>query len=645
MGKMTFLKPFKRVAQKILAATTLAAFMLGAGSFTALAGDGTPIFNNLPDDYPTLQVAKTGGTWGTSVSASPGETISLLVWDHNSVPDTIARNVQIKVNLPTVFANTHTPTASVSADNAATVTGSSTVNVGTSSKLQYVPGSAKFLRNVGGTMTIVSWPASVTNPDEVVTSGINVGDQKGCWADAQAVLLQVKIVGGTSAINTNKKVELVGGAGGFADSAKVSPNDEVAFRIFVENTGTAKGTNVRVIDTLDSRLTYSPGSSYMVEKIAGSDVKTIIPDSSIKFEGQKITYAFKDMEPKPDAAIYLYFKARVAGPDSFPVGDTILKNKATVTFDLVSKDTNEVAITVTKFPAPVITFSLRKEVTNRTLGDSKWYDEELASAAPGDTISYRLIAQDTGDTPATNVTLKDILPDGVSFLGNVKLFNKDYPTGTTIAGDAIVKAGYLFSSIINGSDNIQTIIFDAKITTDCLGTKTMINKAQIIYLGIVQAEDTAKVIISCVKGLIITKDALDASDMTYKNDIGIVKEGQIITYRVLVQNNGTVPLINVLTKDVLPSQVSYVNNSLAIDGEFMSDAVEVAYFSSGGTFLTNLLPGIGKTITFQVKVNECPPLGDIPLINTAFAKADGVTEISDTAKATVRVIKPGLPLI
>lgn len=644
MEKMNFLKPFRQAAQKILAATTLAAFMLGAGSFSALAGDGAPIFNNLPDDYPTLQVAKAGGTWGTSVSAAPGETISLLVWDHNTVPDSIARNVRIKVNLPSAFANTHTPTASVSADNAATVTGSSTVNVGTSSKLQYVPGSAKFLRNVGGTMTIVSWPASVTNPDEVVTSGVNVGDQKGCWADAQAVILQVKIVGGTSAINTNKKVELVGGAGGFADSAKASPNDEVAFRIFVENTGTAKGTHVRVIDTLDSRLTYSPGSSYMVEKIAGVDVKTIILDSSILFEGKKITYAFKDMDPRPDAAIYLYFKARVAGPDSFPVGDTILKNKATVTFDLVSKDTNEVTITVIKSPTAIINFSLRKEVTNRTLGDSMWYDVRLASAAPGDTISYRLIAQNTGDTPATDVTLKDILPDGIIFLGNVKLFNKDFPSGTSIAGDAIVTSGYLFSAIINGSDNIQTIIFDAKITTDCLGSKTMLNKAQIIYKGVVRAEDTAEVVISCVRGLLVTKDALDPLDLTYKNDIGIVKEGQIISYRVLVQNNGTVPLINVLTKDVLPTQVSYVNNTLAIDGEFMSDEVELAYFS-GGIFLTNLSAGVGKTITFQVKVNECPPLGDIPLINTAFARADGVTEISDTAKATVRVLKPGLPII
>lgn len=632
---------FKRKATSLAVAAT-AAIVLGA--FTASA-TATPVFNSNTNDYPTLQVAKSGATaWGASSTVSPGDTVNLFVWDHNSVPDTTANNTSIKVTLPSAQAATQTISASVYASNAATVTGTATLTSSIAAnqfKVSYVAGSAKFLRNVNGQMTQVAWPTGVDG-EKVVTTGVNLGDQQGCWQFAQGVLLQVKIEGTSAAINTNKKVALAGGTGGFVDTNIARPGDAINYRIFVENTGSSIGVTPKIVDTLDAHLSYVPNTSYLIVKRNNTDFKSDIPDSFIKFEGQKITWALSDMNPAPDAAVYLYFQTKAGATSTFAVGDTQVKNTATVTFAGLTANTNTTVTTITRSPEPVVSFTLRKEVTNLTLGDSRWYDQQLGSAAPGDLVAYRLVVSNTGNVPATNVTLKDILPSGLQFMGGVKLYNADhlYPNGVDIPSDSIVKNGYTFPTLANGNINTQTIVFNAKITTDCNGNVTLTNNAQVLYLDTVQAHDDASLIISCTKGLIITKDILDPVDHTYKNVIGTVHEGDTLTYRINVQNNGNVPVTTPIVRDVLPPQVAYLPSSLTIDGEFMKNTDLQSAFVNQGMILTDLNPGMGKVITFQVKIVDCPPFGNMALVNTAFAKATQVNEISDTATATLEVRKP-----
>lgn len=636
------LSKFKFDLKRTLGMSAIA-LLFGGGMFAGAAG--VPAFNNTADDYNTVMVAKSGQPYAASASATPGEVLSVLIWDHNSVPDSVATNVKIKATIPTNLATSHQVTGTVSADNASTVTGTAAINVGSETRLSYVPGSAQLLKNVVGEdkisrMSAVNWPTNIT-PDNVVTTGINLGSQAGCWQYAQAVVIQVKVEGVAPAINTNKRVERAGGDSVFGVAAIAQPGDYVNFKIFLQNTGTGTGVAPRIVDTLDSRLTYVPNSSYMLIKQNNTDYRVDLLDTKIKFEGQKITWAFQDMAPRPDAALYLIFQARVADKTQFPIGTTVINNIASAGFANATANTNNVTITINRSAEPVVNFSLRKEVTNLSLGDSKWYDEQLASAGAGDTIAYRLMMQNTGNTTAANVTLKDILPAGVTFDGHVVLYNKDNINGKVISTDEIVKTGYLFPTVEAGSANMQTIIFQAKLTNDCSGQQTLINKSQVLYNGAVAAQDTATVVFSCVRGLIITKDIQDPTDQLFKDSISVVRESQVLTYRINVQNNGNTVVNNPILRDVLPNQVTYVNNSLSIDGEFMTSDIQQAFLNQG-MVLTNLTPGMGKVIKFQVRVNDCPPLGDIPLVNTAYVKADGIAEISDKASTVVRVFKPVL---
>lgn len=651
--RMKFTK-FTRWASKLLPAAVLGAFIIGGAAMSANAG--SPAFNNLRDergnllDYPTLQVAKNipDAAWGTSTNASVPERVNMLVWVHQYVVGEVAHNTRAKVVLPSTAGSNHIATGSVWADNAAQISSQVAINVGQNSRVSYVAGSAKLMKNVGGQMTVVNWAPGTNGDDIVSANGVNLGDLEGCWQYAQAVFLQVDIEGGTPAINTNKKVAISGGL--FTDNVEAQPGDAAEYRILFENTGNGTGHDPKIVDVLDKNHKYIANSSFARIKFENNDYDQPIPDSAIRIENQadgtqKLTYSFVDMPAQPDKGFYLHFRVRLAGQAEFPVGTTVIKNTATASFTEVSKQTNETTITVVRQEEPVVSFSLVKEVANVTIGDNTWKDELSGSAGPGDTVAFRLGMTNTGNTAAQNVTLKDILPAGMTFVeGTGRLYNKNTSSeGIAVPGNALVNNGYVFNNVQPGTANAQIFVFHAKLTDVCSGLQTLVNKGQVIWEGQVRAEDSARVIYTCNRGLIMQKDVQVPGSSEWKDNGGIVTEGVVLRYRITVTNNGNVTINNPIVRDALPSNVTYIRNSLRVDGEVMSADVQNDFFKANNTRpLTNFTPGMTKVITFEVKVNDCPDLGDTHLINTAFIKADGFAEKSDTATVTVRVNRPTL---
>jgi uncharacterized repeat protein (TIGR01451 family) len=648
-----FATPLIKWVSRVLPASVLSLFVIG-GALTAAAGGHA--FNGTSNDKPALSVARSGDKdWSTTVDASKDEVLNLLVWVHNSEPQTTAHNVVAKVTLPTGTATVFHPSAKLTADNAASRTDSITINVGSETRLSYVEDSAQLLKAQMGSdgklhMVNVSWPTNVNKNDIVSANGVRLGDVDGCWQYTQAIILQVKVEGTHSAINTNKKVGIAGGAP-FSDAVTGQPNDAAQYRIFVENTGTATGVEPQVVDILDAHHKYIPGTSFARVKQNNNDYDQPIPDNNIKIENladgrQKLTYQFTDMAPRPDTAFYLNFQVRLGGNDVFPVGTTVIKNTATASFaNGASATTNETTITVVRNPEPVVSFSLVKKVANFSIGDNTWKDELNGSAGPGDEVAFELIMTNTGNTTADNVSLKDILPAGMTFVdGTGRLYNKTTgDAGVAVSGNAIVNNGYVFQHVEAGTQNQQIFIFHAKLTSDCSGQQILTNKGQVIWNGQVRAEDTARVIYACERGLLIQKDVQVPGSSEWKDNGGIVQESTILKYRIIVTNNGNVTVNNPVIRDVLPANISYINNSLRIDGEVMSSAVQQAFFNANqGALLTNFTPGMSKTITFEVKVNDCPDLGDTLIVNKAFVKADGVAEKFDTATVNVHVDAPTL---
>lgn len=634
------------MAKRLLPAAVLGLFV-AAGGFTAATKANSPVFNDLPNDYPTLQVRKTGtSAWGTTANVQPGDYVDMLVWVHNTRPGTTAQNTRANVTLPQTSGTNHQVAGKVWATNANAVTGLASVLSNQESSLSYVADSAKLLKSVNGSMQVVNWPNGVNGNDVVTPNGVSLGNIEGCWQYAQAVLLMVKVEGANPAINTNKKVALTGGDT-FADTANAQPGDAVQYKIFLENTGNGTGRNPKIVDTLDAKTKYIAGSSKKRIKVNNNDVDVPINDSDIQIENlsdgrQRLTYSFPDMAPQPNAALYLMFQVRLVDASHFSVGTTHIDNIATASFTGVAKDTNMTRVTVVKNPDPVVTFTLNKQVANVTKGETTWKGDLTGSGAPGDVIAFRLIMTNTGNTAAANVSLKDILPAGMTYVnGTAKLYNTGNQNGVAIDGNALLGNGYVFSEVKPGTINQQIVIFHAKLADHCSTTQTLINKAQVIWQGQVRAEDTAGVIVTCNPGLYIQKDVRVPGSNQFVDNGGIVRESDILTYRIIVTNTGNTTAVNPVLRDVLPANVTYVNNSLRIDGEVMSATVQNQFFNQGMT-LTNFTPGMTKYITFDVKIDDCPVLGDHVLVNNAFVKANGIAEISDSARVTLRVTVPTL---
>ena len=70
-------------------------------------------------------------TWETAVTADPGQTLSFLVHVHNNVLETTANNIRVQAVISSGEVTSYTSIASVAADNASPVSGSTSYTFST----------------------------------------------------------------------------------------------------------------------------------------------------------------------------------------------------------------------------------------------------------------------------------------------------------------------------------------------------------------------------------------------------------------------------------------------------------------------------------------------------------------------------------
>ncbi len=102
-------------------------------------------------------------------------------------------------------------------------------------------------------------------------------------------------------------------------------------------------------------------------------------------------------------------------------------------------------------------FDFQKDV--RVSGTKQW--EDSVAANPGATVDYKLTYKNTGQVNQSHVTMKDILPQGVTFLpGKTKLYNGEHPNGKTIS-DEISAGGMDIGNYAPGA--VAYLVFSARI--------------------------------------------------------------------------------------------------------------------------------------------------------------------------------------
>ncbi len=136
-------------------------------------------------------------------------------------------------------------------------------------------------------------------------------------------------------------------------------------------------------------------------------------------------------------------------------------------------------------------FDLKKEVANG--GQNNW--AKTVNAEPGSTVDYKITYKNNGTTDQNNVTIKDVLPAGQTYVaGSTKLTNNANPNGLKV-GDNVVTSGINIGNY--GAGAAGTVTFSAKVPGKEAATceqATMTNTASAIT-GNGTKSDTATVVL------------------------------------------------------------------------------------------------------------------------------------------------------
>lgn len=157
-------------------------------------------FTNNPvvgDERPFFSGSLNGAAVQDRIKVKDGDVITLRAYVHNNadpnktgVAGSIARNVNMKVLIPTASQKDQNLVSFLSADNANPGTINDTMSLYGDNEftLQYVSGSAKFTHKMDG----VNETTDTIN-DSIVANGASLGDILGCFQYSGYVLLQVKV--------------------------------------------------------------------------------------------------------------------------------------------------------------------------------------------------------------------------------------------------------------------------------------------------------------------------------------------------------------------------------------------------------------------------------------------------------------------
>lgn len=188
----------------------------------------------------------------------------------------VAKNAKVKLELPKTSGSSLQAVGAISASNASEVSDTVYMTANRSFRVEYVPGSAKLLRNTN----------SYALSDSIVTSGAPIGyntmngELPGCFGYAALVEVTVNIVPDSSHdLQLVKQVKNVGDTTGWKKEVNSKPGQEEQWLLTTKNVALDTLTDVSVRDILPPHLALVPGSV----KIVNSDSQSYAQQDSPLF--------------------------------------------------------------------------------------------------------------------------------------------------------------------------------------------------------------------------------------------------------------------------------------------------------------------------------------------------------------------------
>ena len=552
-------------------------------------------------------------TWSEQIKAKSGDTVRYRIHVKNT-GNVQLKNVSVRDILPTGLTYVKGSTTLTNSTNPKGVSVSDNIlndnglNVGTYN----ANGDAWIYFNATVDKSVSEKCGNTILRNVAQTSA---GTSTGTKEDTADVIVNGKTC--KDGFTIDKKVK--NAAGEYVENANLKAGENAHYRIAFENTGDTTLKDVIIKDTLPANMTYVKGSTKIDSKAAADG---IVSDAGLNIGNVAAS-----------KTVYIYFDALVAKT----LGDKYKDDKTAKTDTAVVKIEGKTCKDG---------FTIDKKVK-----DAKGNYVENTTLKAGDTAHYRIEFKNVGDNDLKNVVIKDTLPSKMT-----------YVKGSTKIGDKAVADGIVSSTGINigtvAASKTVYIYFDAKVNAgvgeDCKDA-TLTNIAEGKYNNDDKTSKTDTAIVKvdgkeCKDGFTINKMVQVNGGKEWSENV-IVKAGDKVRYRIQFKNIGETTLKNVVIRDILPSNMTYVRgssilyNSEYTDGKVLSDGI----ISDQGVNIGDYAKGTEATVYFYATVNDSlkDNCNDSVLTNTVKGKYnnDSKTEKSDTANVTVpgKTCKPEEP--
>lgn len=417
--------------------------------------------------------------------------------------------------------------------------------------------------------------------------------------------------------------------------ATAHPSDVVRYRLQATNTSNVPAFGFSILDEIDllnSSARFVPGSLTLVTALPGGASNYSNANGGSKGTGLvDIRNLTLGVAGSATESVTLEFTARLA-----PViaNGTVVWNQAQLFIagaEIQRSDDPAVAGTqdptgITIESAPVF----RVHKISRDLTD----DPNLLLA--GETLRYTITVKNIGNANAIDAVLRDQIPVNTTYVAGSTVLNgvavadvsglSPLVNGMSIHAPENATPGAMRADASTATSNVATITFDVRVNADVVDGTIISNQGFVsaVANGIADypsddpttavLNDPTRDIVGAVPLLYADKRATLQVDL---GSPGVVDPGDVLRYTITVYNNGNVPASGVVLRDAVPSNTTYVADSLYLNGLAVGQpdggaSPLVAGINISSADLTPPLPGAGQgtltagssaVIQFDLRVN------------------------------------------
>ena len=385
-------------------------------------------------------------------------------------------------------------------------------------------------------------------------------------------------------------------------SGGLTPGDTLEYTIVLNNRATTTQTNVVFTDLIPTNTTYVAAS---LTSTKGSTADASSP----------LSVAVGSMAPAETVTVKFRVRVNVGTAPT-----TVIRNQGSVDSDqIVPTRTDDPALPGAEDPTDIVVGGLPPVSNTPAMTVTKSVALTGDTVAPigstnvGDTVTFTLIVQNSGNVALTNVTLTDPVATAFTVTGTSSNASRVGNTVTALLGNLAVgaQASVSIAAVANAAGNFtnQASVTSAQLTTPTLsdGDSTQPG-AQPTPIVVLPANVAGTPLLGVVKAVAISSD---------NNLDGKLNPGETITYTLTVRNTGTAAADNVVLTDTLPAGLVLVDvtpsQGALVSGAATNIVVNIGSIGAGGT----------ARVTVTASIPASTAVGTT-FINTASITATGV---------------------